>query len=316
MGKPNLSSILRILISLFLLALLLWLARDNFTKIWQLISSINIAVFALAFLIFMLGVVLMAWRLQVILAGQDAFLFLRDLFPLTLIGYFFTNFMPTSVGGDLVKAHYISKKNSRRLSAYTSVFVDRVIGMFSVALIATIALLITREVTGHRFIFWSIIFLLGSCSLFALSLFQKSLLKKISSALGLMRLAQLLSIDLPIKKAYGALAIYTTRKDLIAKALVLSVVAQFIAFGAIFFLAKSLMVYLSFARILLVMPVIFVLCMLPVTMNGLGLREWGFVLFLAPAIGEAAALSLSLLYLAIFLLASLIGGIIYLFWRE
>jgi len=314
-SKPKLSSILRILISLSLLALLFWLARDNFTKIRQLISSVNIVVFALAFLIFILGVVLLAWRLQVILAGQDAFLSLRDLFPLTLIGYFFTNFMPTSVGGDLVKAHYISKKNNRRLSAYTSVFVDRVIGMFSVALIASIALLITREGIGHRFIFWSIIFLLGSCSLFALSLFQKNLLKKISSTLGLVRLAQTLRIDLPIKKAYNALTIYTTRKDLIAKALILSVVAQFITFGAIFFLAKSLMVCLPFARILLVMPVIFVLCMLPVTMNGLGLREWGFVLFLAPTIGEAAALSLSLLYLAVFLLASLIGGIIYLFWR-
>jgi len=304
------------LISLFLLALLFWLARENFAKIWQLLSSINIAVFGLAFLIFMLGVVLMAWRLQVILAGQDVFLSLKDLFPLTLIGYFFTNFMPTSVGGDLVKAHYISKTNNRRLSAYTSVFVDRVIGMFSVALIATIALLITRETLGHRFIFWSIIFLLGSCFLFALSLFQKTLLKKISSALGLIRLTRFLKIDAPIKKAYNALTIYTSRKDLIAKALVLSVVAQFITFGAIFFLAKSLMIYVSFARILLVMPVIFVLCMLPVTMNGLGLREWGFVLFFAPAIGEAAALSLSLLYLAVFLLASLAGGIIYLFWRK
>ena len=89
----------------------------------------------------------------------------------------------------------------------------------------------------------------------------------------------------------------------------------YLAFFSIYLLSVSLSTHISFGKILLVMPVIFVLCMIPVTMNGLGLREWAFVLFLGPNVGEAAAFSLSLLYLAMFLLISLIGGIVYLFWR-
>lgn len=316
MSKKNkLSLILRTLFSLGLLGLLLFLGRENFAKILGLLKSTNIALFGLAFLIFMVSVVFVAWRLKVVLSGQNVLFSLGELFPLTLIGFFFTNFMPTTVGGDLVKGHYISKKNQHKLSAYTSVFIDRVLGMFSVALIATMALLITDGGLKHKFIFWAITIILISCCLFVVSLFCKNLLKKFGKLTGITKLTKKLKIDSQIKKAYEALTIYKTRKDLVIKGIFLSILAQSLAFISIFFLSKSLSVYLPLKTILLVMPVIFVLCVLPVTMNGLGLREWAFVFFFSSYIGSAAALSLSLLYLAMFLLTSLIGGIIYLFWR-
>lgn len=313
--KNKLSILLRMFFSLALLGLLLYLGRENFGKILALLKSTDIIIFSLAFLIFMISVVFTAWRLEVVLSGQDVFLSLNKLFPLTLIGYFFTNFMPTTVGGDLVKGHYISKINQRKLSAYTSVFIDRVLGMFSVALIATVALLVINTGIKHKFIFWAIAFIFISCCLFAVSLFCKDLLRKLGKLTGITRLTKRLKIDSSIKKAYAALTIYTTRKDLVLKGILLSALAQIAVFVSIFFLAKSLSVHLPLGNILLVMPVIFVLCILPITMNGLGLREWAFVFFFSPYIGSAAALSLSLLYLAMFLLSSLIGGIIYLFWK-
>lgn len=308
-------SVARILVSLSLFALLLWMVRENFAKIWHLLSSVNIFLFTLAFLTFISAVIFMAWRLKIVLAAQEAFFTISDLFPLTLIGYFFTNFMPTSVGGDLVKGYYISKKNKRRLTAYTSVFFDRVIGMLSVALIASFALVIMRKGIEHKFIIWAISFLLFGCVVFALFLFHSELLKKIANAAGITRLLQVLKLDSVSRKAYGALRVYANRKEIIVKALILSLVAQFISFFSIFILSKGLSAYIPFGKIILVLPVIFVLCMIPITMNGLGLREWAFVLFFSADIGDAAALSLSLLYLAMFLLTSLIGGIIYLFWR-
>jgi len=313
--KNKLSIILRMLFSLGLLALLLYLGRENFTEILKLLKSTNMFFFILAFSVFMVGVLFMAWRLKIILIGQDVALSLGEVFSLTLIGYFFTNFMPTTIGGDLVKGHYISKKNSQKLSAYTSVFIDRAMGMFSVALIATVALVVINEGIEHKFIFWAISLILICCILFAVSLFCKDLVKKVGKALGIVRLMQKLKIDSQIKKAYQAFTIYTKRKDLVAKGIILSALAQFFTFASIFFLSRSLFTYLPFGKILLVMPVIFVLCILPVTMNGLGLREWAFVFFFSPYIGPAAALSLSLLYLSMFLLSSVIGGVIYLFWR-
>ncbi|MBU3933942.1 MAG: flippase-like domain-containing protein [Candidatus Omnitrophica bacterium] len=315
MRKPKLTVVLRILLSLSLLALLLWLGRENFAKIRQLLSSLNLSVFTLAFLLFIISIIFMAWRLRIVLAAQETSFSIKDLFSLTLIGHFFTNFMPTSVGGDLVKGYYISRRIKSKISSYASVFVDRIMGMFSLILIASIALLIMRKDIEHKFIFWALGLLLLFCIIFTLLLINKKLLKRIGGSLGLLRLLRSLKLDSLAQKAYVSVNVYTNHKKKLLQMLILSIAAQFIAFFAIYILSNSLSVYIPFGKILLVMPIIAALCMLPVTMNGLGLREWAFVFFFSPNVGEAAALSLSLLYLAMFLLTSLIGGIIYLFWR-
>lgn len=315
MNKPKLSFLLRILVSLFLLALLLWLARENFDKIRQQLSSVNIFFFALAFLLFISSIVLMSWRLKVVLAAQGGFFSIRDVFSLSLIGCFFTNFMPTSVGGDLVKGYLISQKIKSKISSYTSVFVDRLIGLFSLALIASIATLIMRKEIEHRFIFWSVGLLLLFCMIFVLFLFNRKLLKKIGGSLGLARLLRVLKVDSLVKRTYDAMNIYTNHRAKILQAFILSSTAQLLGFSVIYLLSTSLEANIHFGEVLLVMPVISILCMLPLTLGGLGLREGAFVFFFSPKIGDAAALSLSLLLLGMYLLSSLIGGIIYVFRR-
>jgi len=316
MRKPKLSVILRIIVSLSLLTLLLWLTREHFARIWLLLSSVNISKFILAFLVFISGIVFMAWRLKIVLAVQGYAFTVKNLFSLTLIGYFFTNFMPTSVGGDLVKGYYISKKTKTKLGSYTAIFVDRIIGMLSLVLLASLALAIMRGDVEDKFIFWGIIALLLFSIISVLLLSNEKLLKKIVSCLRLTHLLRVLKLDSLVKKTYDTMNVYAGHKEKLLQTVTLSLIAQFIGFSSIFILSKSLAVDIPFGKILLVVPVAFTLCMLPVTMNGLGLREWTFVLFFRSTIGNAAALSLSLLYLAMFLLISLIGGIIYLFRRE
>ena len=315
MNKSKLAFILKLLVSLSLLGLLFLLARNNFLKIGQLLKHTNMSVFGLALSLFLLTVGLMAYRLGIILTAQKASVGVRELFSLTLIGYFFTNFMPSSVGGDLIKGYYISQKVNSKMTSYIAVFIDRVMGVFSLTLIASIAMLIMRRDIEHPFIFWAVAALLLGCIVFVLALLNKRVLKKVANSLGLGRLLRLLKVEALIKRAYGAMGVYTTHKKAISKALGLSLFTHFTAFFCVYLLVVSLGAYVPFVKIFLIMPVIIVLCMLPVTMNGLGLREWAFVLFFSPNIGDAAALSLSLLYLAMFLLTSLIGGIIYLFRR-
>lgn len=315
MNKAKFILIARILVSLFLLALLFCMARENSSKIWQLLSAVNTSCFILAFLMFLVSILFMAWRLKIALAAQDADFGIKDTFPLTLIGYFFTNFMPSSVGGDLVKGYCISKRLKTKLASYTSVFVDRLIGMFSLISIASIALLFTRKEVEHKFVFWTIGLMFSFSVLFIFLLKNNKVLKKIVNAFRLLRLFQLLKIDALLKKIYTSVDMYANQQKRVLQMFILSLVAQCIVFFAIYLLANSLCAQVPFGKVLLVMPIIFTLCMLPVTMNGLGLREWGFVFFLTPNIGEAAALSLSFLYLAMFLLVSILGGIAYLFWR-
>ena len=92
MKWPKPSIIIKILVSLFLLALLLWLKRETFGEIWNLLRSINIPIFSLAFLVFISSIIFMSWRLRIALAAQKAFFKIKNLCALTFIGYFFNRF--------------------------------------------------------------------------------------------------------------------------------------------------------------------------------------------------------------------------------
>jgi len=64
----------------------------------------------------------------------------------------------------------------------------------------------------------------------------------------------------------------------------------------------------------IVVPMVSLLTVLPLSLNGMGIREWGMILFLAPVgVGGGTALCLALLWFAAFSTASLAGGLVYLF---
>jgi uncharacterized membrane protein YbhN (UPF0104 family) len=64
-------------------------------------------------------------------------------------------------------------------------------------------------------------------------------------------------------------------------------------------------------------PLVSILTLLPISLNGMGLRESGTVLLLAPLhINSASAVTLSLLIFAVYTAASLMGGVVYLFGRS
>ncbi|MFH1245616.1 MAG: lysylphosphatidylglycerol synthase transmembrane domain-containing protein [Candidatus Omnitrophota bacterium] len=307
--------IIRILVSLALIMLLLWLARDNFTKILRALSSVNIYVFAAAFFIFLLSIVFLSWRLKVILFAQNCLVSFRDLFSLTMIAYFFTNFMPTSVGGDLIKGYYIAKKIKAKLNSYASVIMDRVIGMFSLLFLSSSALFFMGRDSQHDFIVWADIILFLGCTVVMVILIHRGLAKKIISGLGISRLLQRFKFDAAVKKMYMAISVYQNQKGRLLQMFFISLIAQLVSFVTVYLLAESFSVHVPIEKVVLAMPLIAVLCMLPITMNGLGLREWGFIFFFSPGIGNTAAFSLSLLYLGVSLLTSIVGGVIYLFWR-
>ena len=50
--------------------------------------------------------------------AQNIFLNIKDVTCLTFVGQFFNNFMPTTIGGDVIKAHYASNVTKKRLETF------------------------------------------------------------------------------------------------------------------------------------------------------------------------------------------------------
>lgn len=68
---------------------------------------------------------------------------LRDAFRLGFLGYLFNFVGPGAVGGDLFKAYFLARdQKERRAEAVATIFLDRVIGMYALMLVATTAILV------------------------------------------------------------------------------------------------------------------------------------------------------------------------------
>ncbi len=98
------------------------------------------------FLLVMSGIIVNNYRWLLLLQGQKIRSSLAQTMPLTFIGLFFNLAMPGSVGGDVVKAYYIAQEQpGTKLRAATSVLMDRVVGLYAMALIAMVAVLTHTE---------------------------------------------------------------------------------------------------------------------------------------------------------------------------
>lgn len=117
MVKNKLSAILRFVISFGLLAALVWIMRKDASDVLRILKSSN--------KMFILGAVVLnlllsgavAYRLKLLMSGQGILLPIKDAVYLTFIGYFFNNFLPTAIGGDLAKAYYASKKTDNKIAS-------------------------------------------------------------------------------------------------------------------------------------------------------------------------------------------------------
>ena len=307
--KAKISLILRISVSLAFIGLLIWFFRKDIPDILATLKSTNPFFFGAALILNAIVLIVISMRLKKILSVQGLHLKLGEAVYLTFIGNFFNNFLPTSVGGDLVKAYYATKKSTRKLESFSAVFFDRFFGFLSIGLLAFLGILfLNKHIKDAKLLWGSVLFSLVVLLAFVFFL-NKRLTKKLFFGL----------LDLPIfregsklRKLYNALNAYKKHKIVIVQLIGISLLAQMIAAVAIYLIIKSLSQEISFLLLFLIIPLVSVASMMP-SINGLGVREGAFVYFLKEFISRESAVAVSILYLALILIMSLIGGILYLF---
>jgi uncharacterized membrane protein YbhN (UPF0104 family) len=224
------------------------------------------------------------------------------------VGTFFNLVLPTSVGGDVVRAWYLSRAEGHRGAALLSVFADRASGLAVLIVLACAA---------------------AACSPVPLRPWLVALVAGLGAAvpLGLLALPFLpaLAARLPLigARARGALEraleagrAYLRRPRLLAQVTGLAVLIQAVNVALLWLIGLGLGLDVPIAYYGVVMPLVALLTLLPVSVNGVGLREWGTALLLAPlGVPESQAVALALLQSAAFSAVSLAGGGFYLLGR-
>ncbi|MEE9499878.1 MAG: lysylphosphatidylglycerol synthase transmembrane domain-containing protein, partial [Candidatus Omnitrophota bacterium] len=226
--KAKISLILRIFISVGLVIFLLWSMRPRFAHIAGTLAKTDSLLFSSAVLSFIITVgLLLSLRLKLLFSGEGLDIPFGRVIQLSYIGYFFNNFMPTAVGGDIVKAYYVYKQTNQKAKSFISVFMDRFVGLFSFVGIAIIALFFSREnidpVLKKIVLAFALFFIIAF--LVVLNSAIAKVILKVLSRLKLWNIGEKLS------KVYMAVHEYRNKKSIIRMVIGISAVAQCIYFS-------------------------------------------------------------------------------------
>jgi uncharacterized membrane protein YbhN (UPF0104 family) len=300
--RQKLMFAVRIVVSAVMLALLL--SRVHLSSLLPRDSSSAILWLVAGILAMGTAMVLAALRWQRVLTALELPADLPQLISCSLAAMFVANFLPSTIGGDVLRVSRLSASNGQAPASFASVVLERLTGFLVLPLITLVALVthpgLLRLGTATRI---ALLFSLGTLAVLAVIL----------SLAANTRLGQRLASNSNWLRFAGAvhLGFHRIRRHPGAAATVLltAVAYQMTVVVAAWLACRALGIDVGWAAVMAFIPVVAMAQVLPVSVNGLGLREGALVLLLQPlgvATGQAVALGLVLYGLN--LLVSLLGA--------
>jgi len=228
-----------------------------------------------------------------------------------LISFFMNNFLPSAVGQDAVRSAYAGGKD--RFSHCLGVaLIDRLTGFIGMLVLGIFALLSSVQRIKILSLVYTILVLILILLYVLLTLKGRFVwLKK--KLLGI----RFLNIGNEVKALYDGFSGYREKSGVLINAVLISAVVQGFITLINWVIAKGMGVNVSFFSLLVLLPIITVVSLIPITVSGLGLREFSYYyLFGLIGIKGEVAASLSLMFYFISVLASIPGGILFLFTKR
>jgi glycosyltransferase 2 family protein len=308
-------------------AAILWMLsrRIDFHAVFAAAARVPPGILALALAAMGAGIWLDAVRWWLLQHPPGIAIPLRRTWQITLAGMFFNVVLPGNTGGDLLKLAYgVRERPERRLSLALSVVLDRFFGFAALFVLALVAALC--GLGGIRTTAPELAFPLIAGLTIALAMLAAAALLATFPVERWPAFAARLLNRLPFAAERGRLksdlqSVFSSRWGAMAAAVAFAM--PLLMFSTGWLLARSMGIEVSLARMLVIMPLAFVVACLPVSFGGLGVRESAFVLLFTafgvtaaePGIREAAV-AFSLLYYAVGLAWSLVGGAVYLSFKN
>ncbi len=261
------------------------------------------------------SVVLSVARWRVILENFDIDIAYFPLTKITFIGNFFNLFLPSAIGGDFFRAYYLAKRKHRGMSTtITTTMLERSAGLCALLGIGTFFAATRRlEVQGIS-LFHIFLGLIGLYTAANIALFHPWIHDKITR---LFKRWHLEDVESKLELVYRGLRSLRSNRRAITIALLLSLVIQFLSVVIMWVAALSIGVRAPFYVFLVFIPIINLTIMIPLTINGFGLRESAYALLFAQiGINNESAVALSLLNFLVVTLASLPGAVMYSLYKK
>jgi uncharacterized protein (TIRG00374 family) len=256
---------------------------------------------------------LMAYRWLVLLrpVSADSRLPFWGVLRVFFISTFVGTFLPASIGGDAVRAIGLSRHNVHLADAAASVLLDRLLGTVGILLLAAAAALYgPPDVPGV--VLWSAVSLgvVGTAAL-AAAVFSDS----VAALAGrLVRRISAQRVRTGLGRLLEAIRRYRWWTRALANVLAGSIGVQLLRVAQAWLLGVALGISLGPAAYLVYIPLILLVMLLPITVNGIGTSQAAFVwLFGLSGVAAADAFALSVLFVALGIVGNLPGAVLFAF---
>ncbi len=236
----------------------------------------------------------------------------REIRRLYFIGLFFNNFLPANVGGDVYKIVDLGRREKRSLGVLSATILDRLIGLGALACLAVLALTVA-SLTGIplptiALVMIPIALVIAAGGAFLISRRLGRLLPAIFTRLGWLTMSDRMA------SLAAEFAGYRQKIPWLNRVFLFSLLVQFLRLLTHLVVARGLGLVLDGAQIVQLMvliPMLAVSLTLPITINGIGLRESVSVQLLTWAsLAATQAVAMELGAYLVQVIFSLQGGIL------
>jgi len=267
---------------------------------WQLVIAV---------VVFFVSVGMGAYQWHLLLKAGGIALPFAKTFKVYFVGMFFNNFLPAGIGGDVMKIYDVTRVGNDPHQVFAVTMLDRVIGIAGLCVLALAASFVLLAGDGLPNLYLYIVIFAGCVAPVLALVMNRRLSRGVRHLFGKITFW---GLGGRFDAIFHHLGEYRRLRMLLVRLTVLAMAVQFLRVVTHVLVAQSLgiaVTNLHFIQFFVFVPLLGLIMILPISINGLGVREGaGILLFTQIGFSKEQALLMELITYAIMVMVSLLGG--------
>lgn len=260
--------------------------------------------------LYLIVILISSWRWHRLLDAQHVHVSFAHLTGSFLIATFFNNFLPSNIGGDVIRIRDTAEATGSKTRAATIVLLDRAIGLIGLVFVAALGATIATKL-GDSEPFNPMWLWLGMAAGSVVIVFVLFYPKTIGTLLKPLRIFHQEWVGLQISRLVHAMEKFAQSPWALIQCFSGALLVQAVIIGFYASIAYAMHIPMPTVHLAVLIPMSFVVQMLPLSVNGFGVRESIFVFYFARlGLPRESAIALSFLGAALIMLFSISGAVV------
>ncbi|MBU1906449.1 MAG: flippase-like domain-containing protein [Candidatus Omnitrophica bacterium] len=305
--KKILGIVFRIAISIALLAFLL--TQVDKESLFEVLRNANKPFLFLAFFILFFNYALCLFRWEMLLKTLNIHLPLKRVIMSFAGGHFFNLFLPSTIGGDLMRSIDLTLHTKKPKEVIATIFLDRLSGYIGLVFLALMSLSVGWRLVRNPMILFCVAGITGVLIIILLVIFNKKMYRIINQLLHSPKAGKIREL---IKNLHQEIHFFQHHEKAVVTSLIFSIFIQAVIPLVYYVIALSLGLRLNIIYFFVFFPIIGVITLLPISIGGLGLRDAATIFFFGTVgVSRDLAFAMSLVAVVFIMTYGAIGGLIY-----